>query len=168
MSVIEIEIRGENRNLFFEPLDRVVRGELDFLKIREPQARMQADKWPVPIPGQRLRLDLKAGVGYLVDPLHDELHRATREQIEKRFRLPPAEERFENVHVASWIDRMQRAVRGGHAVLTQGQFPDKLPGKPIQSYLTGDPETVADKQMAILEKLAAAVDKLADKVGGWE
>ncbi len=171
MSVIEIEVQGANRNLFFAPLDRVLRGELDFLKIREPQARLLADKWPTPIPGVRLRLDTKTAMGSIVDPLHDELHKATAEQIKKRFKLPPAREDFPDVHVPTWIDRMQKAVKAGHAKLVAGEFPAKLPGKPVERLLTMDAESPADLQMAILLKLAEAVDKLADKLGradGWE
>jgi len=168
MSVIEIEVKGQNRDLYFEPLGERLRGELDFQKIREPQARLLADRWPNPIPGVHLRLDTNTGVGSILDPLYDEQFRATREQIEKQFKLGPAETTFEEVHVPTWIDRMQRAVKAGHAKLVKGEFPAKLPGKPIDRFLTMDEPTAADRQMEVMEKLAIALDRLADKLGSWD
>lgn len=168
MSVVEIEVKGDNRNLFFEPLGKTVRGELDFQKVKEPQARLQADRWSGPIPGQRISIDSKAGIGKISDPLHTDAYKPVREQITKNYRLPPAEEEFDNAHVPSWLDRMKRAVDAGHATITKGQFPDKLPGKPIKRFLTMDEPTEQDKQTAVFDRLASAMDKLAERLGGWD
>lgn len=163
--MIEIEVDSSNRSLYFAPLNRVVRGAFDFNKVAEPSARLVSSRWPQPIPGQRIGIDPKSGEAWVSDPLHDPGHQATREAIERRGnRLPPAREEFQGVHVASWLHRMQAAVNAGCAKLVKGQFPDKLPGKPIESFLMPDRPDPAELQLQILGQLAAAVEKLADAV----
>ena len=169
MPVIEIEIGDQqNRNVFFAPLGRVLRGTFDLNREKEPTARTLSAKWPLTIPGIRLSLDAKSGVGMVRDPMHDEQHKAVAESIEKnKFSLGVAEERFEGVHIPSWLQQMKFAVDNGSARIVQGKFPNPLPGKPLRSYITPDIEDPTERQEKILDKLADALDKLSDVLTGF-
>ena len=170
MIAIEIE-NDRNRSVFFAPLDRVLRGTFDTSKCSDPTAKLSSTTWPQPIPGVRLGLDPKTGDGFIYDSLYSDEHKPTRELIEKRGqRLGPEREEFSGVHVASWLQRMQAAVSNGSARLVEGKFPDKLPGKPIESFLTLDKPSRQDRTDDVLDKLATVLDKLATVLGkgGWD
>ena len=53
VKAIEVSIDDpHNHSLHFRPLQRTVRGGFDFNRLAEPMAKVEASKWPGPIPGQ--------------------------------------------------------------------------------------------------------------------
>src|SRR5437867_3690573 len=97
MNVIEVEIDTPNNGvLYFQPLDRKIRGRFDFARDSEPLAKVHMAEFPKGVPGQRLGIDLEAGVAYVAEPLHGAEYQAIRERIKKRgFGLPPERETVE-------------------------------------------------------------------------
>lgn len=149
---IEIELDGpHNQSLNFRPLGRKLRGKFDLNRCCEPKARMMTTRFPKPIPGLKLGIDTETSQGYLIEQLHDAEHEPTRERIEAMgLKIGQRRETFENVHVATWLFWMQRAVQGGWANLVDGKFPEKLSGEPQKSFIT---KPQPDKRDALIEKL---------------
>ena len=78
-TTIELEIDGPaNECLMFRPLERNIRGRLDFTRVKEPLAMIESTKWPKPIPSQRFGIE-PDGTGYLLEPLHDEENAVLKE-----------------------------------------------------------------------------------------
>lgn len=123
-SVIEIEVDGpDNGNLFFLPFGRPVRGRLDFLRVREANARVKVDQFPNGIPGQRIRFNPASGTASVVEPLHDQEHARTRETVEARgYKLDPPQQEItaDTPTVLYWA---RRAVESGSARVIKGEFP---------------------------------------------
>lgn len=153
-NLLEIEIGDQrNRNLFFQPLQRKLRGRFDLNRCCEPLARVKAGEWSEPIPGQRLVVDLETGETAIVEPLYDPAHAPLRERIEARgMKLPPERERFEKVCLATWLFYIARAVKAGKAVILRGEIPAELPGEPTRHFAT---RPIVDP----VERLAAAMEK---------
>ncbi len=101
--VYEIDIENENnRNVFFPPIQQVLRGTMDPRKGKDPAVRSLDSRWPNGIPGVRLGINIRDKTAWIHDRLYDEEHKATRELIERRkMRLGPKRESFTDVHVAS-------------------------------------------------------------------
>lgn len=166
MKALEIEIDGQhNENLHFRPLQRSIRGRFDFNRVAEPMARLKAGDWPTPIPSQRLGVD-REGVGYLVEPLHDDKHAATREKIKKRgMELEPKLQVFENIDLPTWYFWLKRAVESGIAKIVSGKLPDRIDGEPRKNFILNEPEQSAtDKLTAAIEKQTAMFAKLLEKL----
>jgi hypothetical protein len=161
---LEIEINGrKNECLVFRPLQRRLRGRFDLNRVAEPMARMKVREWPEPIPGQILGIDTKTGVGYLREPLHDPAHTVTREKIEASgMKLPPVEERFENIHIPTWLFWMTRAVEGKLANIITGELPSDIGGEPQKSFIT---KPRVDKRDALIEKLIAVSQRKVTGIG---
>lgn len=145
-NVLEVEIDDQrNRNLFFAPLQRKLRGRFDINRIAEPRARLKASEWPDPIPGLRVFLDLDKAEAYISDPLHEAEFAHIRERIEARGAKPaPQCETFNGVDVATWAFHLGRAVQAGAARIVSGAVPDELPGEPQREFITrraADPMT---------------------------
>ncbi|MBI2480292.1 MAG: hypothetical protein HYV60_17160, partial [Planctomycetia bacterium] len=138
MQTIEIEIDGHrNEALHFRPIRRNVRGRFDLTRETEPLAMMKRGEFPLPIPSQRLGLDLETCEGYVAEPMHDAEHTAIRDVIERRgFRLPVAREAFPAVHVPTWLHWIKRAVDSGLAKIVKGELPSVIEGEPQKSFIT--------------------------------
>jgi hypothetical protein len=157
--VVEIEVDGpHNGSLIFMPASgRKVRGRFVWQRVKEPLAAIPASQWPGNgvIPGQRIGLDLAAGVGFIIEPLHDDEHTAIREKIAREgLALPPARQEFAAAHVPTWLYWMKRAVEGKAAKVVAGEFPATIDGEPKLSFF-GNP--TPDKRDAIIEKLIDVV-----------
>jgi hypothetical protein len=159
-NLIEIEIDGpRNESLYFQPLMRKVRGRVDFLRSPDKQGRGLFDKWPTPIPGERLGIDLQTGTGYVLEPLHDKAHADTRRRIEaNKLRLQDERQEFPNAHVPTWLNRMKAAVESGIAKLVTGKLPERIDGEPD---LTVFSRSAASRTDALLAEMAAQNARLA-------
>lgn len=172
VQAVEIEIDGQhNEKLFFAPLERPIRGRFDMSRIAEPMAKIEASKWPVPIPSQRVGID-PDGNGYLIEPLHDPEHAPIKEKIAKKGkRLEPAIQNFDNVHLPTWLFWMKRAVDSGLARITKGKLPETIEGTPKLDFINAprEPSTTdriqktLEAQTAAFDRLATAIEKLASK-----
>lgn len=160
INVVEIEVDNEhNRALIFGPASLRVRGAFDLMREKEPLAMSLHGRWPKPIPGQRLRVDLTTGHGYLIEPLRFEEHRATREQIEKGGSTISEEVKdFGPIDITTWVYWMSRAVRSGAARLTAGDWPE-LQGKPVRNFHRPPAEPREDKIATALNSFATALSE---------
>ena len=155
MNTIEIEVDGKHNEAFhFRPIGRTVRGRFDLSKVSEPLAQMQRGKFPLPIPSQRLGIDIELGEGFIAEPLHEVEHTAIRDVIETRgFKLPAEREAFASVHVPTWIFWIKRAVESGLARVVKGTLPATIEGEPQKSFITKRPEVKTD------DRLVAAIER---------
>jgi hypothetical protein len=164
---VEIEVDGEhNECLAFRPLPGVViRGRFDLNRIPEPMARLESAKWPKPIPGQLLGIDVE-GVGYLGEPLHAPEHAPIREKIEKAgMRLAPECQTFEGIDAQAWLYWMARAVRSGVAQVTKGQLPDILPEGVRKNFIMAEPrQNDSDRMTAAIERQNDLMAKLLERM----
>jgi hypothetical protein len=155
-NVIEVEPDTKNNSSFhFMPIARTVRGRFDFRRVTEPQALLLTVKYPEPIPGQRLGLDLDAGEGFIAEPLHEPAHKGTRATIEKDgFALPPAKETFpvQKADYPTWLYWLKRAVESGLCKLVRGELPAKIEGKPRKQFIT---TPHVDKREKTIDRLTA-------------
>lgn len=164
---LEIEIDGpHNENLRFRPLQKEIRGRLDWTRIGDPEAhRIAVTFGGLPIPGQRIGFDDATGRGYVIDPLHDAEHAALVEKIKARgMRLPPAREEIEGADRVTWLYWMRQAVRCGLARIVAGKLPDDLDETKVRRDFIFAPKqpTPTDKLTAALSAQAAAFNRLAD------
>jgi hypothetical protein len=179
--ILEIEIGGDvNQDYLFSTgtEDVRVRGSFRAGRVSVPTAGALAMALPDGVPGQRVRIDTEKGIGCILEPLHATEHAKTRAAVAKiiarredakedAVKFDPAERRYQNAHVPSWLASMVKAVRGGHARLTAGTLPDSPPkdARPrvfsSVSAAAADPRdaTIADQNALIkllLAKLPAA------------
>jgi hypothetical protein len=124
-----------------------------------------SDKWPAPIPGQRLGIDSE-GRGYIAEPLYSPENAPTREKILKAgMKLAPETETFEGIDVASWLHWLMKAVASGVARIVKGEFPRELPGKPRLNFIMAEPEPSAnDRLTAAIERQNALMAQLLERL----
>lgn len=129
--VIEVEVDADrNRNLYFVPLERSVRGRFDWKRVADRHSAELRDKWgEEPIPGQRILVDVDKSAGSLVEPLHNypEIKRRIEERGET---LPPERQTFTNIDVNEWLYWLRLAVDSGKASLLNGELPQSVPHRP--------------------------------------
>ena len=162
-----VEICNEHcRNVYFAPLDRVVRGSFDVQKVARNNANAVSllNSFPQAIPGQRIRLDMEHAEGSIEEPLHHEQHRATVEQLKKRnLRLCPERETFDSVDVASWLYHMRTAVNSGAAKVLEGEFPvGKIEGA-RESFVTQPAQDPIDRLTKAIESQTAAFERMLQR-----
>ena len=114
------------RRVFFRPLGRPIRGTVDFTKPRRAAEFKLAEKWPEPVPGLILGVDLAGGSKYVRDPLYDSQHTAVRRRIEKEFRLGPQREEFTGESLATWLYWIGHAVGANKMRLIAGEIPTPI------------------------------------------
>jgi hypothetical protein len=159
-NVVEVEVNGKNNaNLFFGPLGRSVRGRFELTNAtrHDPAAAALTNRWSEPIPGQRIGIDVDAGEGFLIEPLHDEQYGATRDRIKKTHKIEPAKQTFP-AHVPTWLYWLKRAVDAGLAKVTAGKLPDKIEGAKMDLFIPHH-KSATDKLAAAMERQAAAIEK---------
>lgn len=147
-----------NKNYFFKPLARSLRGRLDFRAI--PGGHKLAAEWPEPIPGQRLELDPKAKTITLLEPLHE--HRYASKIRQRGEELEPAVQRLKVDDFRSWTWHAARAVASGMATVVEGKLPSP---EAIEAEADGEirrnyREPVRPKPVDPMTLLARAVDRL--------
>lgn len=164
-NILEAEIDGPyNENLAFRAISlQKIRGRFDLNRAPEPEAKRVMNRWPVPIPGQRLQVNLDTGAAAIVDPLHEPEHAATKKTAEDSgFRIAPAREEFAKVHLPTWLFYIKRAVEAGIAQVLQGEIPDDLGGEP-KTHTVNRPQK--DKATEGLEKMVEANTKTMNNLG---
>ena len=168
--LLEVEIDNDKcQDMFFGPLGRRLRGGYDVRRAArlDKDAHSVGNVWPEPIPGQRLAVNPETKQGFVIEPLHDDRHAATREKItERKFaRLEPHEQVFANIDVPTWLHHIKCAVEAGVAKVVAGKLPEKIEGNP-RKYFHGSerkPTETATLTDAIREQ-TAAFTRLADLV----
>src|SRR5882757_5453439 len=91
-NLLEVEFdTANNANVFFQPLQRTLRGRFDVRRMKD--AGRLFSEWPQPIPGQRLSVNFDSGECEIIEPLWEAPYTATRERIEQRgMKLAPGKE----------------------------------------------------------------------------
>ena len=153
--VVEVN-DGQNRNLNFLPLGRQVRGRFDVMKLAGEIGPLRT-KFPTPIPGQRLAVDAKGGVGYLLEPLRDAEHAPIREQIEKSAKVASAVQTFEGIDVPTWLFWLDQIVKQHLAEVMEGAIP-KYDEKGVQHRFH------SVEQPDPTDRLAVAIERQADAI----
>ncbi|QDU30598.1 hypothetical protein ETAA8_57440 [Anatilimnocola aggregata] len=168
--VFEIEITGGKRNdcFHFRPIGETIRGRFDLNRETEPLARMKIVDFPEPVPGQRIGVDLEFGEGYIIEPLHEPDHVATRKRIEGRgLSIAPARRPFPGVDVSTWLFWLNRGVESGIARVSQGTMPKKLDGPVKKSFITVTKpadNTREDRFLAAMERQNELMSALLAKL----
>lgn len=153
---IEIEIDSPtNRGLFFAPLQRRLRGKLDFSRDSEPEAARAVRNWPQGIPGLILGINPASGQAWLREPLHQHAEVATR-LARRHLQLDAEHQSQGQVDVPTWLYWMRRAVDASQARLIQGNLPslDAHQQQAVKDFQTR-PQSRADQR---LERLIAALE----------
>lgn len=164
--VLEIEVDSpKNRNLYFVPLDRNLRGRFDYMRTTTNYVKKGAPVYP----GQVLGVNLSTGETYIKEPIHDspELKR----EVEKRFKLAPAREDAGKQHVPTILYWMKRAIESGSARIVNGRLPEKIDGEPKKRFNVPDaapnPMQEAVSQLVQMNQalLALLPDSVRNKLG---
>jgi hypothetical protein len=147
--LVEVEcVPPQGGSLFFQPLQRALRGVIDVRQMPEADAALLRG-WPDPVPGQRVGLTAD-GVGYVADPVHN--NAALKVKIEALgFRLPPAREEFPDTHAPTFLYWLKRCVDSGLARVVSGTLPEHIDGKPRKRFLSPEEEDPRDAQVKRLE-----------------
>ena len=126
--VVEVDGGRTNPNLFFQPLEKPIRGRFGFIRTGIPDAMRLAQKFNgADIPGQEIRIDPDSGTAAILEPLHRPEHRAIKERIEKDGAIvPPPETEFKDVHVPTWLFWLKRAVDSKLARIVSGSVPKDI------------------------------------------
>ncbi|MFH1264348.1 MAG: hypothetical protein ABIK89_01380 [Planctomycetota bacterium] len=170
---IEVEVNGPlNESLTFPPIDRRIRGRLDFTKIPTTQAMAAARKYGNAVPGQILGIDVARSTAWIREPLQSDEHKELREKVaaelECTFAEPIEEFKLQSVNaVSTWLFWMESVVTGNAARLLEGKFPAELPGTPRKDFFRRqlDPsEKLLEGILALLEKQGTLLEALAKKV----
>lgn len=159
MKAVTIEFDHENRNSYFAPLDRVLRGRFDFARCNEPMARLEGAKWPA-VPGQRLTLIPTSKAATIHEPLRDEEFAALREQIERKGQTVPQHETLKDVDVCTFVHFMRQAVESGNARIVDGELPN-VEGNPRLNFIVDERPDNTRQLADVLAKLTAVLDRLA-------
>lgn len=153
--VLVVEVDDQyNRDLFFAPLGKRVRGRFDAARAaqRSRDAGEALHRWPEPIPGQHIGIDPQKGEGWIEEPLYADRHAATRKRLaDSGMALPPERQSFAAVDVVSWLYYLKRAVEAGHARVVEGTLPERIEGKPRRSFVTAERD---DEQRTVRQLVA--------------
>ena len=130
--VLEIEFGNDKgQDCLFYPALSKLRGKLDFVVMQQhnPEVGKLYGKFQQGIPGQRVRIDPERGEAFIIDPLSEPQHDATRKTIKEligEVSFRPARDRKElrAEEVPTWLYWMRRAVEAGAAKVTEGRLPD--------------------------------------------
>lgn len=145
-----LEVNGsKNENYQFLPAAIKLRGRFDPLRMADPGPLRQ--RFPKPIPGQRIGLDAKTRTGFIVEPLHDDDNAPIREVIERDYKLPEAVRTVENIDVATWAAWLRWGVESGILHVVEGKLPA----------VNGEPQTrfIGRTQPDPMNRLADAMEE---------
>lgn len=152
-----VEFDAENRNPFFPPLTKAMRGRFDpqLAARRDKDAGALMSEIPEPIPGQQLSIDPDTGEVALVEPLHDPRFAAIAERVKSRgCGLFPAREKVA-VDLPTAVYWARVALDAKQARIVAGTVP-KVEGKPQLDFIVAPRESSESKLTAALLDLAAA------------
>jgi len=158
--VVEVEVCApSHRKLFFRPIGRSVRGRVAFSAESQHASHK---RWPEPVPGIVLGVNLATGETYLRDPIFDPEQHNLRQTISERgYRLPPEREEFSGETPATWVFWLQRAVEAGLARVIKGELPDvdSLEGEPRRHFITAPPRRPDASMADALKAMAGAIQE---------
>jgi hypothetical protein len=152
-----VEFDAENRNPYFPPLDRAMRGRYDaqLAARHDKDAGALLSEIPEAIPGQRLAVT-ESGEAEIVEPLHDPRYAAIAERIKSRgIRLRPERERLA-IDKATALYWIREAVAAGQARVVSGRLPERIEGTPKLHFITQPHESSEGRLSKALESMAAA------------
>ena len=156
---LEVAIDNErNCNVFFQPLQRTIRGAYDFGRCPEPESGRLSRRFNGrPIPGQVLGIEGERG--YVRDGVHGDdemLHLAQQRGL----KIPPEREEVGEVDRATWLYWLRRAVDAGHARVVSGKLPEltDIEGEP-QKVFQPRPKSPTDEK---LDRLTDTLEKFVD------
>lgn len=165
-AVVEVEIDGpRNEHLYFRPLGKRIRGRFDLTRVSEPLAAMKRTQWPVPIPGQRVCIDLSTGEAWLHDGIHDDL--SVLALVARTGRQPPpARIELGKIDVTTFVHWLHRAVEAGVGHVVAGELPavDELEGEPRTEFLITRAPSTTDRLAAAIEAQTAMMARLLDRL----
>lgn len=169
-----VEFQAEKR-IFFRPLGRPIRGTVDLTRPKHKGEYSLAERWPEPVPGLILGVDLGTGEKYIRDPLYDPEHYAVRTRIERYgHTLPPERERFDGESVVTWLYWLAREVKAGSMRVVAGEIPplESFDQKPrlhfIRNVQPSDQQQLAGTLAAMtkaIEQNSAVLAELLKKLG---
>lgn len=133
--MIRAQYDNKNRNWWFRPLQRALRGRFLLDRVAEPTAMAHRDKIPVDVPGLIVAVDRQKREGYLIEPIHD--HPKIVEWVKKIGKsLDEPTTTFENIDPDEWLFFIDAANKAGK-VQVEGVIPDKIDYTPPKNYLQG-------------------------------
>jgi hypothetical protein len=164
--LLEVEVDGGdyNRDLFFPPLGRRVRGRMDAARAvkHDKEATGLISMWPQTVPGMRLGINADTGEGYLAEPLHADEYTVTREVIANRkLKLEPAVKIFP-ADKPTWLYWLKLAVDSGAARVTAGALPKTIEGEPKTAFVVQRQKSTTDRLTDAIDRQTAMFEKLVD------
>lgn len=124
-TAVEIEIASpQNRQYFFPPVGKPLRGRIDFSLSRTKTNEARRQVWPEVIPGMILGMSPDGKSMYLREPLYDEEHAKIRKKAEGKGQfLGEKLQEFQGHTPRTWAYWMARAVESGAARVVKGNLP---------------------------------------------
>lgn len=164
MTILEVQTRTEQaRQVFFRPLGRSLRGPVDFSsRARSKDDYENARRWPEPIPGEVLGINLETGEKYVREPLYDAAHATTREIITQKrgMKLQPQLTPVESESVTTWLHWIKKGVKAGVLRVIQGEIPpeDKWVGKPRLSFIRNEQKPSTNQLAEAIDRMTSAIE----------
>lgn len=162
MLTVEID-NPRNCNHMFPPLQRTLRGRLDWNRDQRPHARANGDQMGV-IPGQRIMIG--GNKATIHEPLRDDDYEVQREKIEAMGYTLAKDETFDDIDANTWHFWLQRAVDAGHAKVIDGKLPRADAGKATKDFIHTKPTNPIDKLSEAIERQTEALTKLLEGLAG--
>lgn len=161
---LTIEFDADNRNVFFPPLTRSMRGRYDAHAAakRDKDAGAVIGSLPADvIPGLRLSIGDDGKVA-VVEPLHLPEFKAIANRVASRAMSLFPEQETVSVDLPTALYWAKDAVDNGQAKIVSGKLPDKIEGKPRLSFVVTPQQPATQTLTAAIDRQAAAFDRLAD------
>ena len=163
VSDVIVEVNdNQNRNLQFLPLGERVRGRFDVMRMAGEIGPLRT-RFPMPIPGQRIGLNVKEQTGYLLEPLHDPENAAIKEQVEKSAKLAPAVRTVEGIDVKTWAYWLGEAVKQGLAEVVEGTLP-KVNGTPQTRFHSVEHLDPMDRLADAIERQCTLMGRILERL----
>jgi hypothetical protein len=165
-SPLVVEFDHENRNPYFPPLLRSLRGRFDaqLAAKRDKDAGALLSEWPDGIPGQQITVDCETGEAALLEPLQDPRFAAIADRIKARGAklFPPRETLpLDKATALHWI---KQAVVDGQAKVIAGTLPEKIDGTPRLHFIVQPVESTEAKLASAIDGMAAAMREQTDAI----
>jgi hypothetical protein len=161
-----VEFDADNRNPYFPPLERVMRGAYSsqIAVRRDKDAGAVLAEFPEPIPGQQLAVNVESGDAAILEPLHDPRFAAIADRIKGRgIRLPEQRESVK-CDLPTLIHWIKEAVEAKQARVVSGSLPDKIEGKPRLHFIVQPRESSEAKLAAAIDRMAAAQEQQTEAI----
>jgi hypothetical protein len=134
--MVEVEFVG-NRDHYFRPMGRVIRGRLETSAMPERGATDLAREFSS-VPGMVLGL-ADDGNAYLREPLHEPAHAGIRKKLERRFTIADEREDLGKVDLPTFVWWIGQAIEAELARIVRGALPE-VKGRVRKNFLHADRE----------------------------